>query len=316
MREAECVVLIGMPGVGKSTAGVVLAKILNLDFIDTDLLIQRSYVQNLQELMTVRSEVSQLVRPLCERGGRTRCLGDRMLGGLGWMPWSIWPRSFPSSTSASPAELALSRAPDARGFVRGRCGTDDCIDAIIAERAPLYDVSQLTRVRRPFMRMSPIGWRLSSPLGERSGQGPASYPRPPFSGGAASRTRRHPSQAGVTVGSRVDSAASSRESISLRALGSFARGDDEPSPYAMKAQVSMATSPTMPARPGTNSWWISSLEAYNAQIATEHSAMRDGRRERSPPCPRRERLLSRAISTRMPSSVYSVAWAHLRTMWS
>ncbi len=35
------IILIGMPASGKSTVGVVLAKILGYDFIDTDLLIQR-----------------------------------------------------------------------------------------------------------------------------------------------------------------------------------------------------------------------------------------------------------------------------------
>ena len=35
------IILIGMPASGKSTVGVILAKLLGYDFIDTDLLIQR-----------------------------------------------------------------------------------------------------------------------------------------------------------------------------------------------------------------------------------------------------------------------------------
>ncbi len=35
------IILIGMPGAGKSTVGVLLAKTLLMDFIDTDLIIQR-----------------------------------------------------------------------------------------------------------------------------------------------------------------------------------------------------------------------------------------------------------------------------------
>lgn len=45
------VVLIGMPGAGKSTVGVVLAKILGMDFLDGDLLIQKQEESTLQHII-------------------------------------------------------------------------------------------------------------------------------------------------------------------------------------------------------------------------------------------------------------------------
>lgn len=45
------IVLIGMPGAGKSTVGVVLAKVMQMDFCDTDLLIQKQTGRALQEIL-------------------------------------------------------------------------------------------------------------------------------------------------------------------------------------------------------------------------------------------------------------------------
>ncbi|MDR2687669.1 MAG: shikimate kinase [Oscillospiraceae bacterium] len=45
------VTLIGMPGCGKSTVGVLLAKALGLQFVDTDLLIQQKYKKFLWQLI-------------------------------------------------------------------------------------------------------------------------------------------------------------------------------------------------------------------------------------------------------------------------
>ncbi len=45
------VILIGMPGCGKSTTGVVLAKSLGMDFVDTDILIQQREKLRLQQII-------------------------------------------------------------------------------------------------------------------------------------------------------------------------------------------------------------------------------------------------------------------------
>ena len=50
--SADNIVLIGMPGVGKSTVGVILAKVLGYQFIDADLLIQRQEGKLLHEIIT------------------------------------------------------------------------------------------------------------------------------------------------------------------------------------------------------------------------------------------------------------------------
>ena len=45
------IVMIGMPGCGKSTLGVLLAKALMMDFVDTDLIMQNRFGKPLQQLV-------------------------------------------------------------------------------------------------------------------------------------------------------------------------------------------------------------------------------------------------------------------------
>ncbi|MBO4336714.1 MAG: shikimate kinase [Lachnospiraceae bacterium] len=50
-KEKGNIILIGMPASGKSTVGVILAKILGMDFMDTDILIQQSEGARLNEII-------------------------------------------------------------------------------------------------------------------------------------------------------------------------------------------------------------------------------------------------------------------------
>ena len=50
-KDSSNIVLIGMPGSGKSTVGVILAKLTSRNFVDTDILIQESQGRFLQDIV-------------------------------------------------------------------------------------------------------------------------------------------------------------------------------------------------------------------------------------------------------------------------
>lgn len=91
------IILIGMPGSGKSSVGVVLAKALGYRFLDADLLIQEQEGQLLQDILNERGveafldvegqviSAIQCCRTVIAPGGSCVCRGAAMehLRGLG-----------------------------------------------------------------------------------------------------------------------------------------------------------------------------------------------------------------------------------------
>lgn len=70
MQKKSNIVLIGMPGSGKSTVGVILAKNLGIEFVDTDILIQSAENRTLQDIVDNRGHMA------------LRAIEERVLSGI------------------------------------------------------------------------------------------------------------------------------------------------------------------------------------------------------------------------------------------
>ena len=57
-KDKSNIVLIGMPGAGKSTVGILLAKLTLREFIDTDILIQISQGRSLQSIVDTEGHMA------------------------------------------------------------------------------------------------------------------------------------------------------------------------------------------------------------------------------------------------------------------
>ncbi len=137
------IILIGMPGAGKSTLGVVLAKILNYDFIDADLLIQQQCDKTLQRLIDtcgthgfIEVENQVLSDIQCEHTvlstGGSAVYSDTAMEHLATLGPIVY-----LETSLDELKVRLEDFSE-RGVVM-RNGTSMNLETLYEERVPLYE---------------------------------------------------------------------------------------------------------------------------------------------------------------------------------
>lgn len=134
------IALIGMPGVGKSTVGVLLAKQLGLRFIDTDLSIQQRTATTLQQFLdqhgylALREQEQQVLlndnfeSAVVATGGSAVYaeMGMQRLSRYCRLAWLRLPADELAARLGNFAERGIASAP----------GID--LAALYAERTPLY----------------------------------------------------------------------------------------------------------------------------------------------------------------------------------
>ncbi len=135
------IILIGMPGAGKSTIGVLLAKTLLMSFTDTDLLIQNKYGKALSDIISERGtksfleiEEDVICKVNCSNTvvatGGSAVYGNAAMERLKTDGITVYLKLSP--------EIVKSRISDirARGVALPHGTT---IDEVFAERKPLYE---------------------------------------------------------------------------------------------------------------------------------------------------------------------------------
>jgi shikimate kinase len=139
-RQQTNLVLIGMPGSGKSTVGVLLAKRLSRHFIDTDVYVQAQEGRSLHDILNDRSP--QAFREIEERyvlslncSGHVIATGGSVIYGAAAMSW-LRAHGTVIYLDVPLAELERRLTDVAtRGIVR-RPGQS--LADLLAERDPLY----------------------------------------------------------------------------------------------------------------------------------------------------------------------------------
>lgn len=141
MASSHIISLIGFPGSGKSTVGVLLAKRLGIDFVDTDLLIQAREQGTLAEIIArhdhhylrdieERVLLEMPITPSVVSTGGSVVYSDAIMERLARETSVVYLRA-----QLPTVEYRISLAPD-RGIASSK---DQTLGDIYRERIPLYE---------------------------------------------------------------------------------------------------------------------------------------------------------------------------------
>ena len=171
----ENIILIGMPGSGKSTVGVLLAKSLGYGFVDVDLLIQQREGALLQEILDERgvdafldAEEKAVLSLDCDRcviapGGSAVCRegAAQHLKSLGTVIYLEVPLEELSGRIQNLSTRGIAMEP-------GQTLAD-----VLASRAPLYDKYADLTVRCGGQTLAQTARQVQQRLGQLAGGSPS-----------------------------------------------------------------------------------------------------------------------------------------------
>ena len=140
-HSTSVISLIGMPGSGKSTVGVLLAKRLGLAFVDTDLLIQEQERATLAEIIAAKGHealrgieeqvlLDMTIYPAIVSTGGSAVYSDAIMQRLEKASIVVYLRA-----QLSTIDYRISLAPD-RGIASPGNHT---LEDVFNERVPLYE---------------------------------------------------------------------------------------------------------------------------------------------------------------------------------
>jgi shikimate kinase len=139
-NSMNCISLIGMPGAGKSTLGVLLAKAVGYDFVDTDLLIQVQAQRTLAEviakdgfkaLLKIEADViaSLQLRSTVIATGGSAIYSEHGMNHLAQLGQIVYLRTQTANLRQRIGDFG------GRGIAAEPGAT---LDSLVSERAPLY----------------------------------------------------------------------------------------------------------------------------------------------------------------------------------